>query len=696
MKKLLSLLIISLLSNFCFSQQIKVAIVDFDNISGIAKYDGLGKAMSSMLISDIEANVSPKRLQLVERSQINKILKEQNFQKTSSVDKASTVKLGKLLGVRYLLVGDIFILNDALIINSRLIDTENGAIKFTEKKEGKLAQWLFLKSGLAKDLSTSISMPFTEPVVLDKEINPAVITTFSNAISEKDNGNIDKANALINTTKEFEPGFKYIDELKVEIEKLRINVGKLQLEVETTVSNPAQVGSTYFETKNYSQAIKYFTIGLNRIPNTEFGKKYAYFLFLSEAHFYNNNFEESIKYADTTLTINPYEIKAIFLKASALVKMNRLDEGIKILKKVINENNLIGSSEQLMKSLYNFSMKNRLVVFRGLIIEHQGGSISFNEKIQYPNYEEFRIDFEEIFKRKTIKITSDNFDFKQDYGLDVLISLYTDLLSSSGIDPILIAKSIDEFEWGTDTIDKFYNSYKTGIYGNTYTGLIDKNSKYVVAKSGKPYTGPAHFYSYGFDDLQVYSNNNTDVSDFKIVSKEDILQINKTARMNQYSSNIECPCEVLLENEVYEEIKKNKTNIFVNSFVDASKYTNSSWFYLIGKNYQKSLERLIPIINFYIKLSNSIDGKGLPKKNFDKYRMTMINLGHTYLLMGNYQKANEIYTNKILYTDFGDDWGNMSSKEIVKNDWDDFIGKNLISKEKLAQFNQQYSIIQVF
>jgi TolB-like protein len=60
-----------------FGQVNRVAILDFENISGIPKYDGLGKAMSSMLISDIEANVSPKRLQLIERSQVQKILKEQ-------------------------------------------------------------------------------------------------------------------------------------------------------------------------------------------------------------------------------------------------------------------------------------------------------------------------------------------------------------------------------------------------------------------------------------------------------------------------------------------------------------------------------------------------------------------------------------------------------------------------------------------
>jgi TolB-like protein len=247
MKKTFVILVVILLKLSCYSQQIKVAIVDFDNTSGIAKYDGLGKAMSSMLISDIEANVSPKRLQLVERSQINKILKEQNFQKTSSVDKASSVKMGKLLGVKYLLVGDIFVLNDALVINSRLVDTETGDIKFTEKQEGKLTQWLFLKTALAKGLATSISMPFTEPVVLDKEINSAVVTTFSNAITEKDKGNIDKSEELLKIVEEFSANFKYADELKKEIDELKKRVSSLENSLSTLQSAFENSKNIYFD-----------------------------------------------------------------------------------------------------------------------------------------------------------------------------------------------------------------------------------------------------------------------------------------------------------------------------------------------------------------------------------------------------------------------------------------------------------------
>ena len=134
MKRILFLFLILFSANVVIAQITRVAILDFDNISGIGKYDGLGKAMSSMLISDIEANVSPKRLQLVERAQIQKILKEQNFQTSGSINKNTSVKTGKILGVNYLLVGDVYILNDQLIINARLTNTETGDIVFSKKQ----------------------------------------------------------------------------------------------------------------------------------------------------------------------------------------------------------------------------------------------------------------------------------------------------------------------------------------------------------------------------------------------------------------------------------------------------------------------------------------------------------------------------------------------------------------------------------
>lgn len=265
MKKILTFYIILSFFSEANAQVTRLAILDFDNISGIAKYDGLGKAMSSMLISDIEANVSPKRLQLVERAQIQKVLKEQNFQASGSVNKNTAVEAGKLLGVNYLLIGDVYILNDELIINARLTNTETGDIVFSKKQEGKTIGWLTLKTNIAKDLASSLTQPFTEPTIPDKEMSMATITTFGNAITAKDSGNVQKAEILIETVTDFNPDFKYVDELRNEIENLKKELEQIKEDVNEAIENPYFIGLQKMVNNDFKSAIRYFTLAEKKI-----------------------------------------------------------------------------------------------------------------------------------------------------------------------------------------------------------------------------------------------------------------------------------------------------------------------------------------------------------------------------------------------------------------------------------------------
>ena len=221
-----------------------------------------------MLISDIESNVSPKRLQLVERAQIQKVLKEQSFQTSGKVNPNTAVKAGKILGVSYLLIGDIYILNDQLIINARLINTTSGDIVFSKKQEGKTLNWLLLKTNIAKDLAISLSQPFIEPTIPDKEIPVATITTFGNALAAKDTGNVQMAETLSSTVSDFNPEFKYIDDLKKEIDELKKEIEKnaadiknLNVEVTENVTDYLELGYKYSSENNFVNAEKYFLIG---------------------------------------------------------------------------------------------------------------------------------------------------------------------------------------------------------------------------------------------------------------------------------------------------------------------------------------------------------------------------------------------------------------------------------------------------
>jgi len=674
------------------AQPIRVAILDFDNTSGITKYDGLGKALSSMLISDIESNVSSKRLQLVERSQINKIIKEQNLQKSTAFDKSTSVKMGKLLGVSFVLVGDIFVLDNNLVITSRLVDVTSGDIKFSEKQEGKLPEWLLVKTKLGKSVATSLSIPFSEPRIPDVAISAAVLTTYASAINENDDGNFEKAETLINTAKEFDPGFKYLDDLKDEMDKLKKEVANLRGELETSVANPIEAASNFFGQKDFPQAIKYFQIGLKRIPNTEFGNKYAFFVFLSEAYFENGNYKDAIDYADSALIINPFEVQAIFNKAKALIKLNRINEGVSIFKTLINNHGMIGNMELFMRSIYNFSMKNRSHIFRGLEIDHSSGSVSFVSKIQYPSIQEFEKDYDHYYKWALQNLKSNGYYFNQIWDINQLIPLYADVMTIGNLTPLQIANQIDELNWGNENSDIFSVFYKTGVYGNTKVGVISDSSLFVIAKTGKPYTGTAHFSTIDFVP-GLYSNKNSISGNFKITSNDFLMDFMRTSGINQYTANIECPCESLIDRKSYDELAKNKTDILVNDFDYATKYSTSAWYYLLSGSYKASVERFQSVINFHIKAGRSLDGHWLSKDNYDKYRMSIINLAHAFLLQDNYFKAKDLYSNKILYRDFGDNFGNLSKDDVIKNDWDDFIKHKLIRVEKLKKLNLEYKFI---
>jgi TolB-like protein len=375
-------------TSLALGQPLRIAIIDFDNISGITKYDGLGKAMSSMLISDIESNVSPKRLQLVERAQISKIMKEQNLQKTASFDKNSVVRMGKLLGVNYLLIGDIYILDNALVINARLTDVTTGDIKFSEKQEGKLTEWLSIKSKLAKAVSFSMSMPFTEPIIPDVAIASAVLTTYANAIDESDRGSFEKAETLISTAKEFDPGFKYLDDLQDEVGKLKKQVVEQGKRIDVLEKSGGRVvgAKTYAELQlnltnnlsSYEEKKKIFIKMLNEFPdNWEKDEGIYYNLFLKQFNF------NSFSLADCNTLMND------ILKTRQYV-----DKGV--------------------LSIYD----TKMYYFLGTSLKFGARKLYFDHKFSENEY----IEFKSILKEVVLNAFSDSLE--QDFAKFLLLSCF--------------------------------------------------------------------------------------------------------------------------------------------------------------------------------------------------------------------------------------------------------------------------------
>lgn len=95
----------------------------------------IGDAVASRLLASKTCNV-------MERSQMDQILREQAFQQSGACDNSGcAVEIGKVLSVDRILVGSIGRIGDAWALNLRLVRVETGEVlkSASGKKKGKIA-----------------------------------------------------------------------------------------------------------------------------------------------------------------------------------------------------------------------------------------------------------------------------------------------------------------------------------------------------------------------------------------------------------------------------------------------------------------------------------------------------------------------------------------------------------------------------
>jgi TolB-like protein len=216
-----------------FAQTSKVAILDFENTSGKTEYDALGKAMSSMLITDLSNNIHPKKVEFFERSQLNKLLDEQKLQKSKNFDAKTAVDFGKLSGVNYVLVGSVFVMDGNCNITSQLVDVQTSKIVLSKEANGKIEVWLQLKSQLAESIAQQLNNPITlNPSYKDKTTTLATLNQYGKVISTIDQGDADKAEQMRGLFEETNPDFKYFVDIKDDIDELKKQVAKNTADIE--------------------------------------------------------------------------------------------------------------------------------------------------------------------------------------------------------------------------------------------------------------------------------------------------------------------------------------------------------------------------------------------------------------------------------------------------------------------------------
>ena len=112
-----------------------VAVLDF---SGLMMGDGtaavpLGKTVAAMLVTEFSGRPG---MQVIERAQLNEMLREQDLALSGRVDESSAIQIGKLLGAQYVLTGQATDIVGNLRMDIRAVDVETSEVLAVMKKSG--------------------------------------------------------------------------------------------------------------------------------------------------------------------------------------------------------------------------------------------------------------------------------------------------------------------------------------------------------------------------------------------------------------------------------------------------------------------------------------------------------------------------------------------------------------------------------
>lgn len=116
--------------SICFAQnKINIAVLDLDG-------EGVTESEARIISSRLRTNLfNTNKFSVIERDAMDQILKEQGFQQSGCTTSECAVEVGKLLGVRLIVAGEIGKLTDLYALSIRLIDVESGKILRTATED---------------------------------------------------------------------------------------------------------------------------------------------------------------------------------------------------------------------------------------------------------------------------------------------------------------------------------------------------------------------------------------------------------------------------------------------------------------------------------------------------------------------------------------------------------------------------------
>jgi TolB-like protein len=136
-----------------------VAVLRFENDTGVARYDNLGRGLAAMMISDLSVL---DEIQLVERERLEELQAELDFQQSPYVDPATAQTTGLMVGAEFVVTGSFMTVEPDMRIGTRIVDVETTEIRKAAEVTGPSNQLFELQQQLAETFIDGLGLVLTE------------------------------------------------------------------------------------------------------------------------------------------------------------------------------------------------------------------------------------------------------------------------------------------------------------------------------------------------------------------------------------------------------------------------------------------------------------------------------------------------------------------------------------------------------
>jgi TolB-like protein len=219
-----------------------LSVSDFTVESDNPQYKYLGKGLAILVTSELRKSA---QVQIIEREQLNQVLKEQEVSLSDLADPQTQIKVGKILASQYIVLGKVVDMAWTLLVSVRIVDVSSGVVVWEDNVNEKLSSYDYIGAYFAKSILTHFGAAAVattvQKVEKKEEKQTEAVIALSQGVDALDKNDTQAAQKALEKARKLDPAS---EAAAFYLSKLTVNTTKFQITVEPyyTYQNPAYLG----------------------------------------------------------------------------------------------------------------------------------------------------------------------------------------------------------------------------------------------------------------------------------------------------------------------------------------------------------------------------------------------------------------------------------------------------------------------